>query len=71
MTGAGLTRENVLSVRQAAELLSLPVSTVNDYARRGLLPGRRIGRRRLFLRDELDACLRDPARLEGPERERE
>jgi len=34
-----LTREDVLDGRDVAELLHLPVSTVLEYARRGLLPG--------------------------------
>jgi hypothetical protein len=34
-----LTREDVLDGRQVAELLHLPISTVLEYARRGLLPG--------------------------------
>jgi hypothetical protein len=34
------------------------VSTVNDYARRGMIPSRKIGRHRLFLRPEIEAVLR-------------
>jgi hypothetical protein len=33
-----LTRHDVLSAREVAELLHVPASTVFDYARRGLLP---------------------------------
>jgi len=33
-----LTREDVLDGRDVAELLHLPISTVLEYARRGLLP---------------------------------
>jgi excisionase family DNA binding protein len=56
--GSGpLTRENVLSVKEVAELLGIPRSTVHDLARRGLLPARRVGRRWLFLRNRIEAAL--------------
>jgi hypothetical protein len=53
-----LTREDVLDVRDVAELLHLPISTVLEYARRGLLPGRKLGRRWIFLRDEIEVAVR-------------
>jgi excisionase family DNA binding protein len=59
-----LTRENVLSTSEVADLLGIPRSTVHQLARRGDLPARRVGRRWLFLRDRLAAAvapLDDPA----------
>jgi excisionase family DNA binding protein len=59
-----LTRENVLSTTEVADLLGIPRSTVHQLARRGDLPARRVGRRWLFLRDRLAAAvtpLDDPA----------
>lgn len=59
-----LTRENVLSTSEVADLLGIPKSTVHRLARRGDLPARRVGRRWLFLRDRLAAAvapLEDPA----------
>jgi excisionase family DNA binding protein len=59
-----LTRENVLSTSEVADLLGIPRSTVHQLARRGDLPARRVGRRWLFLRDRLAAAvapLEDPA----------
>ncbi len=53
-----LTREDVLDGRAVADLLHLPISTVLEYARRGLLPGRKLGRRWIFLRDEIEAAVR-------------
>lgn len=53
-----LTREDILDGGEVAKLLHLPVSTVLDYARRGLLPGRKLGRRWIFLRDDLEAAVR-------------
>jgi hypothetical protein len=34
------------------------LSTIVDYARRGVIPGHKLGRRWVFLHDELDAALR-------------
>jgi excisionase family DNA binding protein len=59
-----LTRTDVLSTGEVAELLGIPRSTVHELARRGDLPARRVGRRWLFLRDRLAAAvtpLDDPA----------
>jgi excisionase family DNA binding protein len=52
-----LTRDDVLSTAEAAQLLGIPPSTVHYLARRGELPARRVGRRWLFLRDRLAAAL--------------
>jgi hypothetical protein len=49
-----LTREDVLDGREVAELLHLPISTVLEYARRG----HKLGRRWIFLRDEIEAAVR-------------
>jgi excisionase family DNA binding protein len=59
-----LTRDNVLSTSQVADLLGIPRSTVHQLARRGDLPARRVGRRWLFLRDRIAAAVapvEDPA----------
>jgi Helix-turn-helix domain len=41
-----LTRHNVLDGRAVAELLHLPISTVLEYARRGVIPAHKLGRRK-------------------------
>jgi excisionase family DNA binding protein len=59
-----LTRTDVLSTKEVADLLGILRSTVYELARRGDLPARRVGRRWLFLRDRLAAAitpLDDPA----------
>jgi hypothetical protein len=38
------------------------LSTIVDYARRGVIPGHKLGRRWVFLHDELDAALRSAPR---------
>jgi excisionase family DNA binding protein len=54
---ARLTAADVLSAGDVAELLHVPVSTVHDWARRGVLPSRKIGRRRLYIRQQIEAVL--------------
>ena len=64
MESRALTRRDVLSTTEVAELLGIRRSTVHELARRGDLPARRVGRRWLFLRDRLAAAvapLDDPA----------
>ena len=64
MEARSLTRTDVLSTTEVAELLGIPRSTVHHLARRGELPARRVGRRWLFLRERIAAAiapLDDPA----------
>lgn len=53
-----LTRDDVLDGRDVAELLHIPTSTVLEYARRGLLPARKLGRRWIFIRNEIESAVR-------------
>jgi excisionase family DNA binding protein len=52
-----LTRDEVLTAREVAELLHMPVSTVYELARRGEIPARRLGRTWRFLRPRLEELL--------------
>lgn len=54
-----ITRDDVMSALDVAVLLDIPKSTIEDWARRGLVPSRKRGRRRLFLRWEVEAWLVD------------
>jgi excisionase family DNA binding protein len=54
----GITREDVLTVTDVATLLDLKPYTVQEYARRGILPGRKLGRTWRFLRPELEESIR-------------
>jgi excisionase family DNA binding protein len=53
----GITREDVLTVDDVATLLELKPYTVKEYARRGILPGRKLGRTWRFLRPELEDAI--------------
>lgn len=53
-----ITREDVLTVADVAALLDLKPYTVKEYARRGILPGRKLGRTWRFLRPELEKAIR-------------
>lgn len=64
--GRGLSREDILSAGQVAELLQLRRSTVEDCARRGVLPSIKLGRFRRFVRADVEAEL---ARLRDGNRE--
>jgi hypothetical protein len=53
-----LTDHSLLDAQAVADLLHMRLSTVLDLARRGVVPGHKIGRRWVFLRDELEASVR-------------
>ena len=52
----------LLTAREVAELLRLPVSTVYDLARTGRLPHLRIGRAMRFSREDLEEHLAEMCR---------
>ena len=52
-----LTAADVLTGAEVAALLHMKVSTVEDLARRGALPSRKVGKRRLYLRPRIEALL--------------
>jgi excisionase family DNA binding protein len=56
-TRRGLTREEVMTAAEVAELLQLPVSTIYYLARRGELPACRLGRAWRFLRPRIEQLL--------------
>jgi excisionase family DNA binding protein len=53
----GLTRDEVMTAREVAEMLKMPVSTIYQLARRGELPASRLGRTWRFLRPRLEDLL--------------
>ncbi len=55
--GVSLTRAELLTADEVAELLQLRPSTVQDYARRGIIPSFKLGRFRRFVRADVEAAL--------------
>jgi len=56
--GSGfLTRDEVMTACEVAELLRMPTSTVYELARKGVLPASRLGRTWRFLRPRLEELL--------------
>ena len=62
---ASITSEDIFTSQQIAELLHLRRSTVEDYARRGLLPSIKLGRHRRFIRGDVEAALNELRRRSG------
>mgnify|MGYP001190514795 CR=1 FL=1 len=58
--GSSLTRDEVMTAREVADLLKMPVSTIYQLARRGELPASRLGRTWRFLRPRLEELLAGP-----------
>jgi excisionase family DNA binding protein len=54
---ATLTRDEVMTAREVAELLRMPTSTVYELARKGVLPARQLARSWRFLRPRLEELL--------------
>jgi excisionase family DNA binding protein len=53
----GLTRDEVMTAIEVADLLHLPVSTVYYLAQRGEIPACRLGRAWRFLRPRIEEML--------------
>jgi excisionase family DNA binding protein len=59
--------DELMTARDIAGILQMRVSTVEGYARRGLLPSVKVGRHRRFIRSEVErAIARLLARRVGP-----
>ncbi len=54
-----LTAADVMTAAEVAALLRVPRSTVEDWARRGIVPSKKVGRRRLYVRSRIEALLLD------------
>lgn len=55
--GASSPLEELLTSQHVASLLQLRPSTVEDYARRGVLPSLKLGRHRRFLRSQVEQTI--------------
>jgi excisionase family DNA binding protein len=48
-----------MTAAEVAALVRVPRSTVEDWARRGIIPSKKVGRRRLYIRSRIEALLLD------------
>ena len=63
--------DETLGIEEAAALLRADTSTVMQFARRGDLPGTRIGKGWVFLREDVMAFLRQQIAIDTEERRRQ
>ena len=52
-----LCAADVMTAAEVADLLHVSKSTVEDWARRGIVPSKKVGRRRLYIRSKIEALL--------------
>jgi excisionase family DNA binding protein len=57
--GRPLSAADVLTAREVAALLHVPRSTVEHWARMGIVPSKKVGRRRIYVRSRIEALLLD------------
>jgi excisionase family DNA binding protein len=62
-----LTAADVMTAAEVAALLRAPRSTVEDWARRGIVPSKKVGRRRIYVRSRIEALLLDDDAEVSPE----
>jgi excisionase family DNA binding protein len=46
-----------MTAAEVAALLQVPRSTVEDWARRAVIPSKKVGRRRLYIRSKIERLL--------------
>jgi excisionase family DNA binding protein len=54
--------DELMTGQQVAVLLLMPISTVMDYARRGVLPSIKLGKHRRFVRSQVEGAIEALAR---------
>jgi excisionase family DNA binding protein len=68
-TPRGLTRAELMTATEVAELLGVPVSTVREWGRNGTLPRVKLGRHVRFIRAHVETAILDaekrPRRVES------
>jgi excisionase family DNA binding protein len=53
----GLTRAELMTAREVAELVDVPISTVHEWGRNGTLPRVKLGRHVRFIRSHVEAAI--------------
>lgn len=54
---SGLTRAELMTAREVADLLAVPISTVLEWGRNGTLPRVKLGRHVRFIRSHVAATI--------------
>lgn len=60
--------DELMTATQVAQRLQMRVSTVEDYAKRGLLPSLKLGRHRRFVRSQIEQAIANLATAPAPRR---
>jgi excisionase family DNA binding protein len=53
----GLTRADLMTEKEVAELLEVPISTVREWGRNGTLPRVKLGRHVRFIRAQVETAI--------------
>jgi excisionase family DNA binding protein len=53
----GLTRSELMTAREVADLLDVPISTVHDWGRKGTLPRVKLGRHVRIIRSQVEETI--------------
>ena len=53
----GLTRTELMTAREVADLLAVPISTVREWGRNGTLPRVKLGRHVRYIRSHVEAAI--------------
>ena len=53
----GLTRSELMTAREVAEMLGVPVSTVREWGRKGTLPRVKLGRHVRYIRSHVELAI--------------
>ena len=54
---SGLTRAELMTAREVAELIAVPVSTVREWGRKGTMPRVKLGRHVRYIRRHIEAAI--------------
>ncbi len=65
---SGSLLDELLTTAQVAQHLQMRTSTIEDYARRGLLPSLKLGRHRRYLRSHIEQAIQELATPPAPRR---
>ncbi len=64
----GLTRADLMTAREVADLLAVPISTVHEWGRNGTLPRVKLGRHVRYIRRHIEAVILDAEETVDPKR---